>query len=1775
MAPPAQLSTFLETFCRVFDKPGRIVSATESLFNIQQGHVGQYAIRFRTLSLELGWSNEVLVGDFWWGLSGQIKDELAGRDTPTSLEDLISLATRIDLRFQERSWEFARERRVAHPQKECLPGYVISDSGLMMDPEKVSAILNWPQPQGIKAIQRFLGFVNYYRQFISHFSSLTKSISALTRKGSNPKVHSSEVEEAFLTLKRRFAVALILHHQVASKPFILKVDTSSTAYHPQTNCQVERVNQVLMSYLQYFTNVHQDDWRASSKRKRCTDKRRLDSPTYLPSEKVWLASKYIRHKISSCKLGPRYICPFEVLKQVNDVTYKLRYASLCIPNAFNVSLLKPVVLNRFHATSSHSPQSINTGNAFEVKDILASKRVRGRTFFLIEWRGFSPEERSWEPRENIRAPHIIKRFLSRCEEFNQFDRNYESPDLENAFSDEASSAGIQQQKNDNSNKEDSSKADNTWYYNQRNSYDKSTEKSSQLTFIAPTTPPVLRSIVSSHNGQVCSTWGNSYFKTFDGDIFYYPGTCNYVFASNCKSNFEEFNIQFRRSVVNNLPHITHISMRIEGVSIELSNGNVAFNGEQVDLPYSFSGVQIDRSGIYIKVTAKLGLQFMWNEDDAILLELDQKFNNMTCGLCGDFNGIPTFNEFISNNVKLTPIQFGNMQKLNGPTEFCQDLTIQPQNDCTDSRKLCSSILTNSAFSSCNGLVDPTLYIDACVQDLCRCAKNATGFCLCNTFTEYSRQCAHAGGQPNNWRSAKLCPLQCNYNLEYKECGNACPDTCSNPDRSLVCDNHCIDGCFCPAGTVFDDINNAGCIPKQQCSCTYNGQVYASGKGYSIQCQSCTCYEGKWRCLENDCPGTCAIEGGSHITSFDSTHYNFHGDCSYVFSKTSGSNKFSVLGEILTCGLTNTETCLKSVTLSLNDGKDFIYIKPCGSVYVNSIYTQLPISSASVTIFKPSTFYIIVQTKIGIQLQVQLTPTMQIYITIDPSYKNQVSGLCGNYNSIQADDFQVLSGVIEGSGSSFANTWKTQASCPNVVSSYENPCSLSIENEQYATHWCSMISDTNGPFSECHSRINPVNYQTNCMFDSCNCAKSEECMCAALSSYVRACAKAGIYLTGWRKNVCQLSTTTCPKTLSYSYFVNTCQSTCRSLSEHDITCDIPFVPVDGCVCQNGTYLNDNGVCVLQSACPCYYKGTAVPPGEVVHDNGALCTCSNGLLDCIGQKAPQEACAAPMVYFDCTNKTADTKGSECQKSCQTLDMNCYSSRCVSGCVCPAGLIADGKGGCVRESQCPCIHNNDPYMPGETIKVSCNTCTCKNRNWECSSELCMSTCAVYGDGHYLTFDSKSYIFNGDCEYTLAQDYCSGDLKNGTFRIITENVPCGTTGTTCSKSIKVFLGNFELILAENKFEIVKRNEGTYIPYKVRQMGIYMVIEALNGLVLVWDKRTSIYIKLEPSFQGKVCGLCGNYDGNFVNDYTTRSLAVVGDVMEFGNSWKLSPSCLDTVELGDSCATNPYRKAWSQKQCSVITGITFSSCHPLVNPLKYFDACVNDACACDTGGDCECFCTAVAAYAQACSEAGACVSWRTPTMCPVFCDYYNSQGHCEWHYKACGAPCMKTCRNRAGTCYHNLPGLEGCYPQCPPESPYFDEDRMECVEACPCYSLDGVEYPIGQNMPPEDSDNICTTCFQLFYYNTCNNTRNINKSITTTTIIHNRYTYNIINHTRNINIRTTNIIYNRNTYNIINNTINNTRNINIRTTTINNNRNTSNKNTNNLYNSHHYHRQY
>jgi len=54
-----------------------------------------------------------------------------------------------------------------------MPGkYLYWEYGLEMEEEKVKAIKEWKTPTKIKDVKSFLGFANFYRQFIKDFSHI-------------------------------------------------------------------------------------------------------------------------------------------------------------------------------------------------------------------------------------------------------------------------------------------------------------------------------------------------------------------------------------------------------------------------------------------------------------------------------------------------------------------------------------------------------------------------------------------------------------------------------------------------------------------------------------------------------------------------------------------------------------------------------------------------------------------------------------------------------------------------------------------------------------------------------------------------------------------------------------------------------------------------------------------------------------------------------------------------------------------------------------------------------------------------------------------------------------------------------------------------------------------------------------------------------------------------------------------------------------------------------------------------------------------------------------------------------------------------------------------------------------------------------------------------------------------------------------------------------------------------------------------------------------------
>ncbi|XP_012507386.1 PREDICTED: mucin-2 [Propithecus coquereli] len=1181
----------------------------------------------------------------------------------------------------------------------------------------------------------------------------------------------------------------------------------------------------------------------------------------------------------------------------------------------------------------------------------------------------------------------------------------------------------------------------------------------------------------NHGGNVCSTWGDFHYKTFDGDIYRFPGLCDYNLASDCRDSYKEFSVHLKRvpGEGGGLPQIESVLLTLGDDTVYLTRQLAVMNGAMVSTPHYGPGLLIDKNDAYTKVYSRAGLTLMWDQEDSLMLELDSKFQNHTCGLCGDYNGLQTYSEFLADGVLISALEFGNMQKVNEPEEQCEEPEeASTPESCSEHRAECETLLTAEAFEACQDLVPREPYVSACVQDRCQCPANDT--CVCSTVAQFSRQCSHAGGRPGNWRTPTLCPKSCPGNMVYLESGSPCMDSCSHLEVSSLCEEHYMDGCFCPEGTVYDDIAGGGCIPASQCHCRLHGHQYAPGQEITNDCEQCVCDAGRWVCQDLPCPGTCALEGGAHITTFDGKKYTFHGDCYYVLAKDDLNGSYALLGELASCGSSDTQTCLKTVLLLADDEKNVVAFRSDGSVMLNELQMRLPHVTPSFSVLRPSSYHVVMSTAFGLRLQVQLAPIMQLFVTLDQAAQGQVQGLCGNFNGLESDDFLTAGGLVEATGAGFANTWKAQSSCQDKEDWLDDPCSLSVESANYAEHWCSLLKKTETPFGRCHSAVDPAEYYKRCKYDTCNCENNEDCLCAALSSYAHACAAKGITLWGWREQVCNEDVDSCPNSQLFLYNLTTCQQTCRSLSEPDAHCLQGFVPVDGCGCPDHTFLDEKGRCVPLAKCSCYHRGLYLEAGDVVVRQEERCVCRNGRLHCAQVKLLGQSCAAPKIQIDCNNLTALATAKPRPISCQTLAAGYYHTECISGCVCPDGLMDDGRGGCVVEEECPCVHNRDVYSPGDKIKVDCNSCTCQKGRWVCTQAMCHGTCSIYGSGHYVTFDGKHYDFDGHCSYVAVQDYCGQNSSLGSFSIITENVPCGTTGVTCSKAIKIFLGRTELKLEDKHHVVIQRDVGHHVPYTTREVGQYLVVEASIGVIVIWDKKTTVFVKLDPSYKGAVCGLCGNFDHRSSNDLTTRDHMVVSSELDFGNSWKEASTCPDVSTVPEPCSLNPHRHSWAEKQCSILKSSVFSACHSKVDPKAFYEACVHDSCSCDTGGDCECFCSAVAAYAQECTKEGACVFWRTPDLCPVFCDYYNPPDKCEWHYEPCGNRSFETCRTLNGIHSNiSVSYLEGCYPRCPKDRPIYDEDLKKCVSGnkCGCY-VEDTRYLPGASVPTEE---ICKSC--------------------------------------------------------------------------------------------------
>ncbi len=84
--------------------------------------------------------------------------------------------------------------------------------------------------------------------------------------------------------------------------------------------------------------------------------RRHPHPPYQPGQRVWLSARDLKLRLSSRKLSPRYVGPFKIIKQINEVAYQLELpTNYRISPSFHVSLLKLVHLDTDPNAESQEP----------------------------------------------------------------------------------------------------------------------------------------------------------------------------------------------------------------------------------------------------------------------------------------------------------------------------------------------------------------------------------------------------------------------------------------------------------------------------------------------------------------------------------------------------------------------------------------------------------------------------------------------------------------------------------------------------------------------------------------------------------------------------------------------------------------------------------------------------------------------------------------------------------------------------------------------------------------------------------------------------------------------------------------------------------------------------------------------------------------------------------------------------------------------------------------------------------------------------------------------------------------------------------------------------------------------------------------------------------------------------------------------------------------------------------------------------------------------------
>jgi transposase InsO family protein len=126
--------------------------------------------------------------------------------------------------------------------------------------------------------------------------------------------------------------------------------------------------------------------------------------TFRIGDRVWLLRRNVKTTRPCAKLDYQRLGPFVISAQINDVAYRLDLPShLRLHPVFHCSLLEPCITSAIpnRVRPPPPPVQLLDGPEYEVAAILDSKFSHGKLYYLVDWLGYGPNDRTWEPPDHL------------------------------------------------------------------------------------------------------------------------------------------------------------------------------------------------------------------------------------------------------------------------------------------------------------------------------------------------------------------------------------------------------------------------------------------------------------------------------------------------------------------------------------------------------------------------------------------------------------------------------------------------------------------------------------------------------------------------------------------------------------------------------------------------------------------------------------------------------------------------------------------------------------------------------------------------------------------------------------------------------------------------------------------------------------------------------------------------------------------------------------------------------------------------------------------------------------------------------------------------------------------------------------------------------------------------------------------------------------------------------------------------------------------------------